>query len=258
MAKRNIIDEILSKKKRLPFAKNRRWDLVSSRLSRIRQTIYLLDMLLEITANQETQTAQELFDELIELTNSQIDSSKVLDLTDEISRYIPIGLVSCIEGYFRVVYADLLNFGSPYRENASKLDTKFSFNIEIVFALEKSSVSSGEYVAHMLQTSSLDDINNIMSILSGENFLTEFKKEFANYQKNQIQLSLFPMDDEDLANHVIVDIKRLFELRHMYAHEIDPPIDTKDFSSIWRGADATFKFIWNSERILDRLLATKP
>ena len=257
MAKRNIIDEILSKKKRLPFAKNRRWDLVSNRLARIRETIYLLDML-ESTTNQGMPEARELFDELIETTESQVDSSGILNLTQEISRYIPIGLVSCLEGYFRVVYADLLDFGSPYKENASKLETKFSFNIETIFALERSSVSSGEFVAHMLQTSSLDDINNIMSILTGENFLAQFKKEFANYQKNQIQLSLFPMDDEDLAGQVIIDVKRLFELRHRYAHEIDPPIDRKDFSSIWRGADATFKFIWNSERILDGLLALKP
>jgi hypothetical protein len=257
MAKRNIIDEILSKKKRLPFAKNRRWDLVSSRLIRIRETIFLLDML-ESTANREVEEAQDLLDELIEVTESQIDSSEIIGLMHEISRYIPIGLVSCLEGYFRVVYADLLNFGSPFRENVSKLETKFSFNIETVFTLERSSVSLGEFVAHLLQTSSLDDINNIMSILTGKDFLTQFKKEFANYQKNQIQLSLFPMDDEDLAVQVITDIKRLFELRHMYAHEIDPPIDHKDFSSIWRGADATFKFIWNSERILDRLLTPRP
>src|ERR1700690_3181523 len=164
MGKRNIIDEILSKKKRLPFAKNRRWDLVSSRLARIRETLYLLDML-ESTTNQETQEAQELFDELIEVTDIAIDSSQILDLTYEMSRYIPIGLVSCLEGYFRVVYADLLDFGSPYRDNASKLETKLSFSIETIFALERSSVSSGEFVAHMLQTSSLEDINNIMTIL---------------------------------------------------------------------------------------------
>lgn len=256
MAKRNIIDEILSKKSRLPFAKNERWNLVSNRLARIRESIYLLDML-ERTMNQEMEEAQGLFDELIEATNAQFDSADTLDLTYEMSRYIPVGLVSCMEGYFRVVYANLLDFGSPYRENASKLDTKFTFNIETVFTLERSTVSSGEFVAHMLQTSSLEDIDNIMSVLTGEKFLAQFKKEFANSQKNQIQMSLFPMDDEDLASQVIIDVKRLFELRHMYAHEIDPPIENKDFSSIWRGADATFKFIWNTERILERLLAVK-
>lgn len=256
MAKRNIIDEILSKKSRLPFAKNERWDLVSSRLARIRESIYLLDML-ESTMDQEMEEAQGLFEELIEATNASIDSADILDLTYEMSRYIPVGLVSCLEGYFRIVYANLLDFGSPYRENASKLNTKFTFNIETVFTLERSPVSSGEFVAHMLQTSSLENIDNIMSVLTGEKFLAQFKKEFANSQKNQVQMSLFPMDDEDLASQVIIDVKRLFELRHMYAHEIDPPIENKDFSSIWRGADATFKFIWNTERILERLLAVK-
>ncbi len=256
MAKRNIIDEILSKKSRLPFAKNERWDLVSSRLARIRESIYLFDML-ESTMNQGMDEAQGLLEELIEATNASIDSDDILDLTYEMSRYIPVGLVSCLEGYFRIVYANLLDFGSPYRDNANKLDAKFTFNIETVFTLERSAVSSGEFVAHMLQTSSLEDINSIMSVLTGENFLVQFKKEFSNFQKNQIQMSLFPTDDEDLASQVIIDIKRLFELRHMYAHEIDPPIDNKDFSSIWRGADATFKFIWNTERILERLLSVK-
>jgi hypothetical protein len=256
MSKRNIIDEILSKKRRLPFTENRRWDLVSSRLARIRDSIYLLDTL-ESTINREMPEAQELFDQLVEATNSQIDSSQILDLTYEISKYVPIGLVSCLEGYFRVVYANLLDFGSPFRDNANKLETKFSFNIETIFALEGSSVSLGEFVAHMLQTSSLDDINNVMSVLIGDSFLTLFKKEYANYQQEQIQLSLFPMDNEEVAGQVIIDIKRLFELRHIYAHEIDPPIERNDFSSIWRGADATFKFIWTTERILDKLLVVK-
>lgn len=255
--KRDVIDEILSKKSRLPFAKNERWDLVSNRLARIRESIHLLDML-ESTTNQEIEEAEGLFEELIEVTNAQIDSSNILSLTYEISRYIPIGLVSCLEGYFRVVYANLLDFGSPYRERVNKLDiNKSAFTLDTIFSLEQSRVSAGEFAAHILKTSSLDDINNIMEVLTGENFLEQFKREFSNSQKNQIQMSLFPMDDEDLANQVIIDIKRLFELRHMYAHEIDPPIENKDFSSIWRGADATFKFIWNTERILERLLAVK-
>jgi hypothetical protein len=253
MGKRNIIDEILSKKRRLPFANNNRWDLVSYRLTRIREAIELLD-LLDNTTNQEIHGAQELFDELAKLTKSDLDSDLIPDLKFEILKYIPIGLISCIEGYFRIVYANLLDFGSPYRDNANKLETKLSFNIETIFALERSSVSLGEFVAHMLQTSSLDDINNIMSILIGENFLTMIKKEILNEEKEKIQLSLFPLDDEEVANYVIFDVKRLFELRHMYAHEIDPPIENKDFGSIWRGADSTFKFIWNSERIIDKYL----
>ncbi len=252
MSKREYIDEILSKKRRLPFAAGRRWNLVTERLSCIRRSLDLLAML-----DSRSTESDELFDIFAQSTNEivRVDSTDLPKVTTELSRYVPIGLVACLEGYFRVVYANLLDYGSPYRENATKLETRFTFNIETAFALQHHSVSLGEFVAHMLGTSSLDDINSIMSCLIGESFLALFKKERPVLR---LQQTLFPVDEEAISDQIIANVKRLFELRHMYAHEIDPPLDSQDVGSIWRGADAAFEFLSTSENILSRLVGDRP
>lgn len=91
----------------------------------------------------------------------------------ELSRYFPIALVSCIEGYFRLVFADLINHGAPYKDNAAKFEIKFT--IDTAVSLERHSVTLGEFVAHLLPLNNLDDIESNMTTLIGESFLKLFK-----------------------------------------------------------------------------------
>jgi hypothetical protein len=82
----------------------------------------------------------------------------------EFYRHIPVGLVACTEGYFRMVIADLIDHGSPFRENAGKFPN-ITFSLDTALALQKQSVSVGEFVAHLLPLSSLEDINRTLTTL---------------------------------------------------------------------------------------------
>jgi hypothetical protein len=164
-------------------------------------------------------------------------------------RYIPIGAIACLEGYFRLAFADLIDYGSPYRENASKFDVKFS--IETAISLQRHSLSLGEFVAHLLTINKLADIDFNMSTIMGEDFLKVFKEM---RPKLETRRSLFEQDDEEVSNWVLGNVQRLFELRHMYSHEPNPPIQEEDFYSILGGMEAVVEFLWVSDTIIDERL----
>ena len=38
----------------------------------------------------------------------------------ELSRYFPVALIACVEGYFRIAIKELIDAGEPYLSNAEK------------------------------------------------------------------------------------------------------------------------------------------
>lgn len=216
MSRRDYVNEILSKKQRT-VPTSRRWDLVSNRIndmSVIPQVIRLIENLQQFSLSRR--------EELEGYGWIQRDSGKVIDssgITWEIARYIPIGLVACIEGYFRKVYADLIDHGSPYKENASKL-TDIKFSIETAISLEVHSISIGEFIAHLITTNNLEDINKNISALIGDDFFKQLKAA----RKTAIPQYVLPLnaenglycvepDYDELNSYMIMLIKRMFELR---------------------------------------------
>ena len=230
MSRRNYIDEILEKKQRLKPT-SRRWALISDRINELSKIA-----------------------ELVELLDPQPeDRGEITEYEDvqwELARYIPIGFVACIEGYFRVVYANMIDRGPPFRENASHFDIKF--NLSTALSLQKHSVSLGEFVAHLLPTNSLDDINRNISTLIDDDFLARFKEKRAHLDKQQ---RLFDITDEEISAHLLSRIKRLFELRHMYCHEADPPMSGNDLMWIEACPRYVVEFLWTSEELISELLA---
>lgn len=254
MSKRGYVSEILQKKQRTAST-TRRWNLVSERLSHIRS---IIDVAVVISNFDQLQEIEELKGRGFDFFLDQIKTGhpiSTLDyshgLSQELIRYIPIALVACIEGYFRKLYADLIDHGSPYKENASKLsDIKFS--IETVISLEVNSVSIGEFVAHFLTANNLDDINKNISKLIGDDFLSRLK-----VMRNRAigQQSLFPINEEEQIGYMIQGIEHMFKLRHMFCHEIDPLLPKEDIQRILGYPETTIDFLWISEFLINDLLS---
>jgi len=245
MGKRDYVNEILSKKQRtLPTS--RRWSLVSKRLSDIAvvsNIAHFIECLDELHGIETLEGFDQIEVDYIAIMNS-------FGISAELIRYIPIGLVACIEGYFRKVYADLIDHGSPYRENASKFDIKFS--IDTAISLETNSVSIGDFVAHFLTTNNLEDINKNITTLIGSDFLGKFKIIRSQAIGQQY---LFPVDDDELVGNMVKSIKRLFEVRHMFCHEVDPRVSLEDMRAIIGYPDKTIEFLWISEFAINSLLS---
>ena len=137
----------------------------------------------------------------------------------EALRYIPLGSIAATETFFRLVYQDIIDLGDPYLSRVVKhLKEKgnIKFDFEYLVALHGKQVSIGELFAHQLPLNNLQDIQTVMNMLLGADFFTllkcaklsedfslvdeakEFKKDFGMY---------------------VTAIKKLFELRHILAHE---------------------------------------
>ncbi|BAY79909.1 hypothetical protein NIES25_63970 (plasmid) [Nostoc linckia NIES-25] len=254
---RNYINEILAKKGRVP-PETTRWELVSGRLNKVSSIRYVADFLEDMDRWSGSGLEEsEGYNEWIKQSYEKVQYSR--GLRQELLRYIPIGFVACIEGYFREVYTNLIDYGFPYKDRARNFkDIKFS--IEDVINLDLKSVSIGEFIAHLLPTKNLETINdNINKLIDGD-FLQELKSTRKKLKPIQIigyneqnEPSVINLDDE-LHGKMVESVKIVFQLRHTFCHEIDP-ILSKDEDFIVGYSERVIEFIWLAENYFKELLS---
>lgn len=141
------------------------------------------------------------------------------DFDRELLKYIPIATVSCFEAFFRSMIKELVDFGKPYSDNVIKFNQSKSvkFDFDIVHAIQTKTVTVGEFVSHILHYNNLNDISSNLSVLMDIDFIKGIKKfenkgDFDHINDN----SKFFIENFD---QIICDIKRTFELRHIFCHE---------------------------------------
>ena len=142
----------------------------------------------------------------------------------EFIRYVPVGAIACVEGYFKGLIRDLIDIGAPYRDNIVNLK-EIKLTLEGVVGLHGGKATLGEFVAHFVSVSSLEDIDKYMSTILGIEFLKKLKSKTG------------------LPDKVFSGMARTFELRHIVAHATCPKGSTES-----RGGERLFD--------VDFLLAT--
>jgi hypothetical protein len=63
------------------------------------------------------------------------------------------------------------------------------------------------------------------------------------------------MDDNELMGYMVKSIRRIFEFRHMFCHELDPVVSIQDFQEIAGHPEAAVEFLWISEFLINDLLS---
>ncbi len=169
----------------------------------------------------------------------------------ELLKYIPIATVACFEAFFRSVYKDLVDFGKPFSDNATKFNQSqnVKFDFDIINAIQSKVVTIGEFISHILPCNNFDDINSNLSTIIG----IDFVKEIKSFQRESIIEEIRDNSRMFIENsdQIISDIKRTFELRHIYCHEFTSDIKVdkdeilKCFSSSKIFLNQTYDFIWN-------------
>jgi hypothetical protein len=220
--KRDYISEIVAKKSRLR-KRGGRWDQVTNRI-----------------------------DNLIELSEFlKASKLKELPFRNETAKYLPIGFVACIEGYFRLVYRDLIDHGDPYRSNATSFKD-IRVGIDHVIAMQSGKLTCGEFIAHLLPANNIEDIESCMSILLGEPFLEKVKKYEFTIDDKKPKTSI---TKSGLDQRLFLDLKEIFDLRHICAHELAPKIKIK-IPYLIRSTGSAFMLMYITDSILDELLVT--
>lgn len=172
------------------------------------------------------------------------------DFNKELLKYIPIATVACFEAFFRSVYKELIDYGKPFSDNVVKFNQaqNVKFNFEIVNAIQTKTVTVGEFISHILPCNNFDDINKNLSTLCNVDFadqIKKFKRENI-FEDDSINSQQF-IDNSD---KIISDIKRTFELRHIFCHEFatNLSIDKEEILRCFNNAklflNQTNDFIW--------------
>lgn len=193
MNKRDYIREILSKKSRLA-EDSPRWSQVSVNLNKIIESLDQLDSI---------------------ITNDPFSN------LSETLPYFPIRLVACFEGYFRLVYADLIDRVPQFQDNTATNFKDIKFTLETALSLRQHSLSLGDFTAHLLRTNNLGDIKRNVSCITGSDFIEDIKATRPKLYPYS-QTALLPEWEVDEDAQLISRVERIFELRHIFCHELAP------------------------------------
>lgn len=141
----------------------------------------------------------------------------------EALRYCPVGLVACIESYFRAVIKQLIDSGDPFLQRASKFD-RMPFDFRVVTAIHGRTITLGSLIAHLLPCSNKNDINSSMSVLLDTDFLSNVREVREHWPwKPAKTASAEPVVSDPAA--VFSDLDRVFELRHIVCHEFASSVE---------------------------------
>lgn len=143
---------------------------------------------------------------------------------NEVLRYIPLASIATTETYFRHVYQGLIDKGEPYFSNAVKYfkeQGNIKFDLEFLVPLRGKQVTMGEIFSHLLQLNNLNDINSTLTRILGVDFF-KFIRDF-RYVDSEVKE--FSKQFKLSFGVYIESVNRLFELRHILAHEFALYID---------------------------------
>lgn len=147
------------------------------------------------------------------------DSKGTRELRQSLSHYAPICAVACLEGYFRLLIKDLIDYGLPFSENAEEFK-EMKFSVSDINAIRNNRITAGEFIAHLLPMNSLSDINRHMTILLGQDFVDFVQSSTSAGHRVGGRILPDARTHAELFPTMIEDIKKVFEVRHILCHEL--------------------------------------
>lgn len=177
--------------------------------------------------------------------------SPVLD--PEFLRYVPIGTVACIEGFFRSVVKECIDAGGQFANNARQLSEirDLRTDLDILDAVHGRRISIGEIFAHLVSINRVEQIDSIMSTIIGTGFLELLKSVHSRWDvevKGEPEKPII-VDPDVVLKHV----EEMFRLRHIYTHEL-VDFDKPDRAVIGEALESSVSFLKAAAEVVANLL----
>lgn len=139
------------------------------------------------------------------------------ETASEFADFVPIRIVTIIEVFIREVIRELVDHGQPYVDRAERL-TKGT-RIDFVFAshVHSRKLSIGDIVAHSISINNPTQIISYFSILIPD-FTQKLKVSHSRWSEDKESWPLPPIISD--YDDTIARLARLFEIRHIVAHEL--------------------------------------
>ncbi len=235
--KRDYITEILSKKERAKH--NEREHILYHRTNALASVV-------------------DLCKRIVNFPNDPLKvgiNSTQLKESGELHKYIPIGMIACVESFFRAALKEMIDLGSPYSERSSKL-REIKFDFTMVQAIQGKKLTVGDFLSHLVPMKSFDDIGDVISVLTEKDFFKELKPYFfenmAWEARNKfLSLNELTKENQQEVGKIYESVQEMYKFRNIFCHEAAES-DFVNFSAIYEGYDNTLRFleacnefIWN-------------
>ena len=175
------------------------------------------------------------------------------ELHPEFLRYIPIGIVAGIEGFFRSAVKECIDAGGHFADNARHLRQvrDFRANFDILDAVHGQRISIGDLFAHLVSINGLEQIDAIRSTITGTKFLEQLTNVHSRWD---VEIKGEPQDPIITEPDVVLrHVKEMFRLRHIYAHELTDS-DKPDRMVLGEALKSSVSFLSAAEEVLGNLL----
>lgn len=147
--------------------------------------------------------------------------------------YCLVKMVTFLELFFRDIIRRLIDFGSPYRDNISKIDNVKDFkDINFINAIVTNQLTIGLIVANVVKMSSVEHIYSCMDKLLGEDFKSMIEKE--EYKPVDQKSGLIMLNNGLIYSH----ISDIFLYRNKFVHEV---LQEKDYEQIIKNIKDWYK-----------------
>lgn len=170
---------------------------------------------------------------------------------NEILKYFPIALVATMEGCFRVMAAELIDHGEPFVENCEKLLKNQKLTFSLIKAFQGKQVSLGEFVSHVVSINKLQDIDALISTITGNEFLKELKSHSSRWDVEVLKQKDVPIILD--SNETYKNIIKTFELRHIFCHETATNIEF-DYKTIEQSFLSASMFLKSSVDYISEII----
>jgi hypothetical protein len=175
------------------------------------------------------------------------DSDLERDIKVELYRFIPIRSIACLEGWFKLAVASLIDESDSFRENASRIKEP-RINIGDVLLVHSKKLSGGELIAHTLPVNRLNDIEDVLSLIID----SDFSEAFKNVRINP-KTAPNPVTFKKEAMMIYHNVKKTFYFRHIFAHELATSmrVSAQQYEDC---VFAVFMYLVGAERVVQDLL----
>jgi uncharacterized protein YecT (DUF1311 family) len=176
----------------------------------------------------------------------------------DLTKYVPIGIVACMQTFFRNIVQELTDCEGPYAVRAAKLirDADVKPDYEILLAIQGKRFTFGEFVSHAVSLSSLESINRVLSGLLDRDFLSLLKEvDLESKRWEREDLGVRQLGDS--APKIFDAVKHTIELRNAFAHEAPDSLMSPDddlIDDIAHGFESTKVFLIAADIWFFRLL----
>lgn len=169
-----------------------------------------------------------------ELTDIEISALSIEGERSPLFALHLIGIAACLEVCVRESIKILIDFGSPYLDRVEKFKEHLRFDFTLTKALSSRQISFGDLVAHLLPVSGVEQIVSHLDALLEEDdrvrglrwHLSEIRA-FEEPDEDALLNDVWaPPSEPDIRPHLVKDagsllseIAKIFEIRHVAAHE---------------------------------------